>query len=98
MNTKLKEKDYCHILFMQCYYTCELYHQEPFKTDVFPSDDHRMTFLLFKSSPRGTVTTKKLIVTQKDSKRLEDLLLEAYPNIEITVISPPFNDDADVKK
>ena len=90
-----KEYDYCHTLFMQCYYTCELYHQEPFKTDVFPSDDRRMTFLLFKSSPRGAVTTKKLIVTKKDCKRLKDLLLEAYPDLEITVISPPSKDDLD---
>lgn len=81
--------NYCYILFQQCYYTCKLYHQEPFKVEIFPPDDRRKTFLLFKSSSRGAISTKKMTVINKDCDRFKNLLLDAYPNLVITELDPP---------
>ena len=87
--------DYCYILFQQCYYTCRLYNQEPFKVEVFPPDDRRKTFLMFKCSPRGTISTKKMTVLNKDSDRFKDYLLDAYPNLIISELAPPNPEDSE---
>ncbi len=88
MNETLSETEYCDLLFQQCYFTCKLYRQEPFKVEIFPPDERRKTCLIFKSSPRGAISTKKLTVKNQDCDRLKGLLMEAYPNLVITELDP----------
>ena len=85
----LSENEYCNILFQQFYYTALLYKRVPFCANTFMADQYRRAFLLYLITTRGSISTKKLIVRNKDSATFQRLLLNAYPDLEINEITHP---------
>ena len=82
----LKNASHAEIVYTHFLSTVLLYHQTPFCASEYSNNPHTKTVIVYKRSPNGNITTKKLVDNNESIEKIKSHLLSDFPYLTIDAI------------
>jgi hypothetical protein len=84
---ELKKEDFCWLLYNSFLINLVLHKQIPVRAVQYDNDKKMQTIVIFKESPNGNITTKKLTATKPDMVFIRAWLAKSFPDLPFEIIN-----------
>jgi hypothetical protein len=84
---ELQKEDYSWLLYNNFLTSMVLHKQKPVKALQYDNDKKMQTIVIFKESPNGNITTKKLTATKPDMVFIRAWLAKSFPDLPFELIN-----------